>query len=197
MRKRGFSLIEIMAVMALVALLAALGAGAYSRYRSNLNLVQASKRLSSELVNLLQQARNSGQVQVRSGVEVSTTTLTAAPTISQQGTIECRIYEGSGLGIKGVKKFYLLDDTLVLLTVSATNLPDLPLAPGDTGLVMEVGITQGGNGTFQRLFTVLLNPDSTVALPLDDQPGRITLGNGIYQRQVEISRVGKVKEQRL
>ena len=52
-------------------------------------------------------------------------------------------------------------------------------------------------GTFQRLFTIPFNPDGTVALPLDTESARITLDNGVYKRQVEISKVGKVKEQRI
>jgi prepilin-type N-terminal cleavage/methylation domain-containing protein len=197
MRQRGFSLMEILVVVVILGLLASLGVGAYSRYRNNLSMVQSSQRLASELVNMQQQARNSGQIQLRGGLELSTTPLTAAVVNNQRGTLECRLYEGSELGIRNVKKFYPLDDTLYLLTVTATNLPDVPLGPGDTGLVMEVGITQGGNGAFQRLFTVPIHPDGTVALPLDTEPGRIILDNGIYRRQIEISRVGKIKEDRL
>lgn len=73
----------------------------------------------------------------------------------------------------------------------------MPLQNSDSGLVIEVGIDNGGSGAFQRLFTIPFNPDGTVALPLDSEPARITLDNSIYKRQVEISRVGKVKELRL
>ncbi|MBT9584905.1 prepilin-type N-terminal cleavage/methylation domain-containing protein [bacterium] len=197
MRKRGFSLIELLIVFLLLALLAGLGAGAYARYRNNLSMVQSSQRLATELVNAQQQARTSGQVQMRAGVELSAAPLAAAPVVNQRGTLECRIYEGSTLGIRNVKKFYVLDDTLYVLTINATNVPNVPLVVGDTGLVMEVGITQGAVGVFQRLFTIPFNPDGTVALPLDTEPARIIVDNGIYRRQVEISRVGKVTESRL
>ena len=79
----------------------------------------------------------------------------------------------------------------------AHNLPDVPVALGDSGLVMEFGIDHKGSGPFQRLFTIPFNPDGSVALPLDTEPARITLDNGIYKRQVELSKVGKVKELRL
>jgi len=188
-------------VLVIVGLLAALLVGAYARYRSNLNMVQASQRLASELVNAQQQSRNSGQVQVRAGVEVGTSALTAAVVNNQRGTVECRLYEGSANSInteiRRLKKFTLLDDTMVQLTLTATNFADIPMQNGDTGMTMEIGITSGGNGPFQRLFTIPFHPDGTVALVLDNQPGRIILDNGIYRRQVEISRVGKVKEARL
>ncbi|MBS2040119.1 type II secretion system protein [bacterium] len=197
MRSRAFTLIEVMVVCAILAILATLLAGAYSRYRTNLNLVTASQRLQAEIINTQQQARNSGQIQVRAGVELSAAPLTAASVTNVQGTPQLRIWEGSSLGLRGLKKIYLLDDTLVTFRVSATNVPDVPMVLGDTGLVIEFGVDQGGLGTFQRLFTIPLNPDGTVALPLDTEPARITLDNGIYKRQVEISKVGKVKEQRL
>ncbi|MFN8607617.1 MAG: prepilin-type N-terminal cleavage/methylation domain-containing protein [Vulcanimicrobiota bacterium] len=197
MRKRAFSLIEIMVVCAILALLAALLAGAYSRYRTNLNLVTASQRLQAEIVNTQQQARNSGQVQMRAGVELAAAPLAAATVNNVQGTPQLRVYEGSGLGLRGLKKIYLLDDTLVKFKITATNLPNVPLVLGDTGLVIEFGVDQGGVGTFQRLFTIPFNPDGTVALPLDTESARITLDNGVYKRQVEISKVGKVKEQRI
>ena len=197
MRKRAFTLIEIMVVCAIVAILATLVAGAYSRYRANLNMVQASSRLSAEITNTQQQARNSGQVQVRGGLELSAAPLAAVTVTNVNGTPRFRIFEGSGLGLRGLKQAYLLDDTLVKLTITATNLPDVPLVLGDTGLVMEFGVDQGGTGTFQRLFTIPFNPDGTVALPLDTEPARITMDNGIYKRQIEISKVGKVKELRL
>lgn len=197
MRKRAFTLIEIMVVCAILAILATLVAGAYGRYRANLNMVQASARLTAEITNTQQQARSSGQLQVRAGVELSSSPLTAATVVNVQGTPKLRVYEGSALGLRGLKQTYLLDDTLVKLTISATNLPNVPMVLGDTGLVMEVGVDQGGSGAFQRLFTIPFNPDGTVALPLDTEPARITLDNGIYKRQIEISRVGKVKELRL
>lgn len=197
MRKRGFSLIELLIVLLILALLTGLGAGAYARYRNNLRMVQSSQRLATELVNAQQQARTSGQVQTRAGVELSAAPLAAAPVTNQRGTLECRIYEGSTLGIRNVKKFYVIDDTLYFLTINATNVPNVPLVVGDTGLVMEVGITQGAVGVFQRLFTIPFNPDGTVALPLDTEPARIIVDNGIYRRQVEISRIGKVTESRL
>lgn len=195
--KRAFTIIELMVVLSILALMAALGVGAYARYRNNTAMVQCSQRLAAELVNAQQQAHNSGQVQIRGGVELATMVLTPAPVVNQRGTVECRIYEGSNLGVNKVKRFNLLDDSMYLISVSATNLPDVPLVLGDTGLVMEVGLTQGGTGAFQRLFTVPFNPDGTVALPLDTEPGRITFDNGIYKRYVEISRIGKVKEDRL
>lgn len=201
MRKRAFTLIEIMVVCALLALLATLAAGAYSRYRANLNMVQASARLAAEITNAQQLARSSGQVQMRGGLELSASPLTAATVTDVQGTAKLRVYECSAQGgLRGMKQAYLLDDTLVKLKITATNLPNVPVVSGnagDSGLVMEFGVDQGGTGTFQRLFTIPFNPDGTVALPLDTEPARITLDNGIYKRQVEISRVGKVKELRL
>lgn len=197
MRKRAFTLIEIMVVCAVLALLAALVAGAYSRYRANLNMVQASARLAAEITNTQQQARNSGQVQMRGGVELSAAPLTAAIVANVQGTPKIRIYEASNLGLRGIKQTYLLDDTLVKFTITATNLPNVPVVLGDSGLVMEFGVDQGGSGAFVRLFTIPFNPDGTVALPLDTEPARITLDNGVYKRRVEISKVGKVKELRL
>lgn len=195
--KRGFTVIELMVVLSLLALLAALGVGAYARYRNNTSMVQSSKRLAAELVNAQQEAHNAGQVQVRGGIELGTAPLTPVAVSNQRGTVECRIYVGSNLGINKVKRFNLLDDSLYALSVSATNLPDVPLVLGDTGLVMEVGLTQGGVGAFQRLFTIPFNADGTVTLPLDTEPGRIVFDNGIYKRYVEISRIGKVKEDRL
>lgn len=201
MRKRAFTLIEILVVCSILAILATLLAGAYSRYRSNLNMVQASARLSAEISNTQQLARTSGQVQTRGGVELSTNPLTAATVTNVQGTAKLRVYQCSAQGgLKGVKQAYLLDDTLVALKITATNLPDVPVVSGiagDSGVVLEVGVDQGGSGTFQRLFTIPFNPDGTVTLPLDTEPARITLDNGIYKRRVEISRVGKVKELRL
>jgi len=197
MRRRAFSLIEIMVVAAILAVLAALLAGAYNRYRANLNMVQASSRLAAELSNTQQKSRNSGQVQMRSGVELAAAPLSAVTVNNRFGTPQLRIWEGVGTAPRALKKIYLLDDTTVELKISATNVPDVPLQSGDFGLVMEVGVDQKGSGAFQRLFTIPFNPDGTVALPLDTESARITLDNGIYQRQVEISRVGKVKEQRL
>lgn len=197
MRRRAFTLIEMMVVCAILAILATLLAGAYARYRTNLNLVTASQRLQAEIINTQQQARNSGQLQVRGGVELSTTPLAAATVNNVKGTPQLRIWEGSALGLRGLKKIYLLDDTLVTFSITATNLPNVPMVLGDTGLTIEFGVDQGGLGTFQRLFTIPLNPDGTVALPLDTEPARITLDNGVYKRQVEISKVGKVKEQRI
>ena len=197
MRRRAFSLIEIMVVCAILAILAVLVAGAYSRYRANLNMVQASARLTAEVTNTQQQARSSGQVQMRGGLELTASPLTAATVTAVTGTPKLRVYEGSMTGIRGLKQAYLLDDTRVSLKITATNLPNVPLQSGDTGLVMEFGVDDGGAGTFQRLFTIPFNPDGTVALPLDTEPARITMDNGIYRRQIEISKVGKVKEVRL
>lgn len=201
MRKRAFTLIEIMVVCAILAVLAALLAGAYSRYRANLNMVQASARLAAEVNNTQQLARTSGQVQMRGGLELTANPLPAATVTNVLGTPKLRVYDCSTLGgLRQVKQAYLLDDTLVQMKVTATNLPNVPVVSGnagDAGLVMEFGVDQGGTGTFQRLFTIPFNPDGTVALPLDTEPARITLDNGIYKRQVEISRVGKVKELRL
>jgi len=197
MRRRAFSLIEIMAVSALLAFLAALLAGAYGRYRSSLNMTQASARLAAEMSNIQQSARNSGQVQMRSGVELAAAPLSAVTVSNQFGTPRLRVMEGTSTGPREIKKLYLLDDSLVQMKVSATNVPNVPLQNSDSGLVIEVGIDNGGSGAFQRLFTIPFNPDGTVALPLDSEPARITLDNSIYKRQVEISRVGKVKELRL
>lgn len=201
MRKRAFSLIEIMVVCAVLALLATLAAGAYSRYRANLNMVQASARLAAEMTNCQQLARSSGQVQMRGGVELTANPLAAATVTAVTGTPKVRIYECSALGgLRPVKQLYLLDDTQVALKVTATNVPNAPVVSGgsgDSGLVLEFGVDAGGGGPFQRLFTIPFNPDGTVALPLDTEPARITLDNGIYQRRVEVSRVGKVKEIRL
>ena len=197
MRRRAFSLIEIMVVAALLALLAGLLAGAYGRYRANLNMVQASSRLAAEITNTQQKARSSGQLQMRGGVELAAAPLSAVTVNNQFGTPQLRIWEGVGMAPRALKKIYLLDDTFVEMKLSATNLPNVPLQSGDFGLVMEVGIDHKGSGPFLPLFTIPFNPDGTVALPLDTEPARITLDNGIYKRQVEISRVGKVKEQRL
>jgi prepilin-type N-terminal cleavage/methylation domain-containing protein len=197
MRRRAFTLLEIIVVCAILAILAALLVGAYSRYRQNLNLVTASQRLQAEIINIQQQAHNSGQVQMRGGVELSAAPLTASTVTDVLGTPQIRIFEGSGLGLRGLKKIYLLDDSAVKFKITATNVPNVPMVLGDTGLVMEFGVDQGGSGAFQRLFTIPFNPDGTVALPLDTEPARITLDNSIYKRQVEISKVGKVKELRL
>lgn len=197
MRRRAFSLIEILVVCAVLAVLAGLAAGAYSRYRANLNMVQASARMTAEVTNTQQQARSSGQVQMRGGLELTASPLTPVVVTDVQGTPKIRIFEGSGLGLRALRQSYLLDDTMVTLKVTATNLPDKPLVLTDTGLVMEFGVEPGGGGTFQRLFTIPFNPDGTVALPLDTEPARITFDNGIYKRRIEISKVGKVKEVRL
>ncbi|MBX3172715.1 MAG: prepilin-type N-terminal cleavage/methylation domain-containing protein [Candidatus Eremiobacteraeota bacterium] len=204
MRKRAFTLIEIMVVCTILALLATLLAGAYSRYRANLNMVQASARLTAEITNTQQLARSAGQVQMRGGIELAANPLTAATVNNVQGTAKLRIYQCSNDplagGLRQVKQAYLLDDTLIKLKITATNLPDVPVVSGiagDSGLVIEFGVDQGGTGAFQRLFTIPFNPDGTVALPLDTEPARITLDNGVYKRQIEISRVGKVKELRL
>lgn len=196
MRRRAFSMLELLVVLAILALLAALGFGAYARYRANLALTQSSQHLAAELTSLQTSARTFGQVQMRAGVE-----LTNPPAVvvnNRRGTVECRIYEGSPSGIRAARKFYLLDsDTTVELTVSATNVCDQPLASGDIGMVMEVGITSGGSGPFQRLFTIPFRPDGTVALPLDTEPARIVFDNGIYKRRVELNHIGKVKEERI
>lgn len=201
MRRRAFTILEIIVICAILAILAALLVGAYSRYRQNLNLVTATQRLQAEIINFQQQARNSGQIQKRGGVELAAAPLSAVTVNSVQGTPQIRVFEGLSVGLtpdlRGLKKIYLLDDSSVKFKITATNLPDVPMAPGDTGLVMEFGVDQGGLGTFQRLFTIPFNPDGTVALPLDTEPARITLDNSIYKRQVEISKVGKVKELRL
>jgi prepilin-type N-terminal cleavage/methylation domain-containing protein len=195
MRKRGFSLLELLVILAIVSVLLALVAGAISRYRANTALVESSRRLTAEITNQLTEARAGGQLQVRNNLELATTPLTAA-TVNATGPIEVRISDGSPQGIRNLKQFPLIEDANFQLSITATNLPSVPLVtPGnDTGRVMEVGIA---GAPFQRLFTVLINADGTVALPLDTEPARITLNNGNYSRQIEIGRLGKVREFRL
>lgn len=195
MRKRGFSLLELLVILAIFAVLLALVAGSISRYRANTSLVESSRRLTAEITNQLTDARAGGQLQVRNNVELSTTPLTAAA-VNATGPIEVRISEGTPQGINKLKQFPLLDDGNFQLSISATNLPSVPLVTNgsDTGRVMEIGIA---GSSFQRLFTVLINPDGTILLPLDTEPARITLDNGNYRRQIEIGRLGKVREFRL
>lgn len=198
MRKRlGFSLLELLAVLAVLAILTALGVGAFNRYRANQDLVNSANRLASELTNAKTQARSLGQTQMRGGVELAATPQTAV-NLDRQDLLEFHIVEGSNLGLREVKRMRLLESSTRPLRIRATNLPLVPLQNiGDTGLILEVGRNNPQNGMFEPFVTVAFNPDGSVILPVDTEPGRITLDNGVYQRKIEISRLGNIKEDRI
>lgn len=193
--RRAFSLIEILVVLGIIGLLVALGVGAFNRYQANTALNQGANRLTQELIALQTTARTSGQPQIRGGSDL-TVALPEAANVDARGVIECRVSEGSELGIRAVKRFELIPASIRHLHIRTTNLPDRPLENpmADTGLVAEVGWTPAGSAGYTRLFTILFNPDGGVLLPLDDQPGRIILSNGFRERVIEVSRSGRIRE---
>jgi prepilin-type N-terminal cleavage/methylation domain-containing protein len=197
MRKRaGFSILELLAVLVIVALLLGLAVGAFGRYRANTALVHTSQRLAAEITNTQTLARTAGQVQVRAGVDLASTP-PVATNADKLTRIEFRVVEGSPNGFRELKRMLASEGSTNPLRIQSTNLPLVPLAAGDTGLVLEIGENNGETGFFRPLITIPFNPDGTVILPLDTEPGRIILDNGTYKRRIEVSRVGKVKEERI
>lgn len=197
MRKRaGFSILELLAVLVVLALLAGLAVGALGRYRANTALVHTSQRLAAEITNTQTLARTAGQIQVRAGVDLASAPPPATDA-NKLTRVEFRVVEGSPTGFRELKRMLASEGSTNPLLVQSSNLPLAPLSAGDTGLVLEIGENNGSTGFFTPLITIPFNPDGTVILPKDTEPGRIILDNGNYKRRIEISRVGKVKEERI
>ena len=189
MRRRGFTLIEIMVVVLTLAVLLGLATGALARYRATVALNTAVDRLLAELQSAQQQSRTLALDPLHAVKAVQTHT-PGTPLVG-------RILEKLPGEPQRISKEWSFAEGSQTLTLESNNLPRIEYEPADQGLQLQILEKSGNN--LRVLVSVPFRSNGEL-VPLVASPpsgGSITIGNGYTKQRVSISPIGKITRENL